>query len=213
MAQPPSVPVLVGQHGGCIPGRVAGFEVIWAGRLSTSQAPADDGQWRWLREQGVNTIVNLEAVMFDFAQYGFESFLWMPVGAGEPPTGEGAERFLKFIRLCDNQPAHISGDARDGRATMVALARYAIDGWTIEAALAEGQRLNGGAPLSPEQATWLLGWAAAHLPGSERPDGCSGLKAPAAILTDSSATARYSNQDPPDRNFRVPRIVPSERVA
>src|SRR3989449_6448836 len=151
---------------------VAGFEVIWAGRLSTSETPADDSQWSWLRGQGVNTIVNLDAVMYDFAKYGFESFLWMPVGAGEAPTDEGAKSFLKFIQSCDNAPAHISGGARDGRATLVALLRYAIDAWTIEATLAEGERLNGGVPLSPEQVMWLLGWAATHLPGSERLDSC-----------------------------------------
>ncbi|PYU96739.1 MAG: hypothetical protein DMG08_01545 [Acidobacteria bacterium] len=151
---------------------VAGFEVIWAGRLSTSETPADDSQWWWLRGQGVNTVVNLDAAMHDFAQYGFESFLWMPVEAGKAPTDEGAKSFLKFIQSCDNEPAHISGGARDGRAALVALLRYAIDAWTIEAALAEGERLNGGVPLSPEQVMWLLGWAATHLPGSERLDAC-----------------------------------------
>ena len=152
---------------------VAGFEVIWAGRLSISAAPADASQWWWLRGQGVNTIVNLDAVMYDFAQYGFESFLWMPVAAGEAPADQGAQSFLKFIQLCDNEPVHISGGARDGRATLVALLRYAIDAWTIEAALGEGQRLNCGAPLSSKQVTWLLGWAESHLPGSERLVSCS----------------------------------------
>jgi hypothetical protein len=51
---------------------------------------------------------------------------------------------------------------------MVALVRYAIDGWAIQRALAEGQRLNGGAPLAREQVEWLLGWAGRHLPGSHR---------------------------------------------
>src|SRR5205814_8365601 len=123
---------------------VAGFEVIWAGRLSTSETPADDSQWSWLRGQGVNTIVNLDAVMYDFAKYGFESFLWMPVGAGQAPTDEGAKSFLKFIQSCDNAPAHLSGGAPDVRATLVALLRYAVDAWTIEAAIAEAQRLSGG---------------------------------------------------------------------
>jgi hypothetical protein len=58
---------------------------------------------------------------------------------------------------------------------LIALLRYAFDAWTIEDALAEGQRLNGGAPLSPERVTWLLGWAAAHSPGSERLNSCSTL--------------------------------------
>jgi hypothetical protein len=149
------------------------FGPIWPGRLSISETPADHSQWWWLRGQGANTIVNLDAEMYDFAQYAFESFLWMPLGAGEAPTEESATSFLKFIRSCDNQPAHIVGGARDGRAALVALLRYALDGWTIEDALGEGQRLNGDAPLSPAQVTWLQGWAASHRSGSEQLGSCS----------------------------------------
>jgi len=140
-----------------------------------SATPADGSQWWWLRGQGANTIVNLDAEMYDFAQYAFESFRWMPLGAGEAPTAESASSFLTFIRSCDNQPAHIVGGARDGRATLVALLRYALDGWTLEDALGEGQRLNGDAPLSPAQVTWLQDWAASHPPGSEQLGSCSGL--------------------------------------
>jgi hypothetical protein len=152
---------------------VPGFERIQAGGLSTSEAPVNDSQWWWLRGQGINTIVNLDAVMYDFAQYGFESFLWMPVGAGGTPSEEEVRSFLNFIRSCDNEPAHISGGAPDRRAMLVALLRYAIDAWSIEDALAEGQRLNGGAALSSEQIAWLQGWSAGHLPGSERRGSCS----------------------------------------
>jgi hypothetical protein len=51
---------------------------------------------------------------------------------------------------------------------MVALVRYAIDGWTLDRALAEGRRLNGDADLSSQQVEWLLGWATRHPPGSHR---------------------------------------------
>jgi len=152
---------------------IAGFEPVWTGRLSMSETPADASQWWQLRGQGANTIVNLDAVMYDFAQYGFESFLWMPMAAGAVPTDQQATSFLKFIQLCDNEPAHLSGGARDARATLVALLRYAIDGWTIEAALAEGERVNAGIALSPEQVTWLQGWAASHPSGSEQLGSCS----------------------------------------
>jgi hypothetical protein len=152
---------------------VTGFEPIWDGRLSTSETPASDSEWWWLREQGVNTIVNLDPAMYDFAQYGFESFLWMPVGTSETPSDEETRSFLRFIQSCDNGPAHISGGTVERRAMLVALLRYAFDAWTIEEALAEGQRHNGGAALAPERVTWLLGWAAAHLAGSERRNSCS----------------------------------------
>ncbi len=147
---------------------IADIEAIWDGLLSTSTVPLDDGQWRWLRGQDVNTVVNLDDHMFDVAQFGFESFLWVPLGADGAPTEVEAGRFLKFIQVRDNQPAHISSATSDRRATMVALLRYAIDGWTIDNALAEGQRLNGGAVLSSQQVQFLLGWAATHLPGSHR---------------------------------------------
>jgi hypothetical protein len=152
---------------------VPGFGLIWPGRLSSSQPPTAASQWWWLRGQGVNTLVNLDAAMFDFAQYGFESFLWMPLGVGAVPSDEEVRSFLKFIQSCDNEPAHISGGTQEHRATLVALLRYAIDGWTLEDALSEAERLNGGAPLSPEQINWLLGWAATHGSGSERLASCS----------------------------------------
>jgi hypothetical protein len=111
--------------------------------------------------------------MFDFARYGFDSFLWMPVTGGKAPSDKEARTFLKFIQSCDNQPAHMSGGTRSARALLLALLRYAVDGWTMQDALREGQRLNRGAPLSSEQVTWLLGWAASHSPGSERLNACS----------------------------------------
>jgi hypothetical protein len=147
---------------------VAEFEVVWDGLLSTSQAPADDAQRQWLRANGVNTIVTLDDRMFDVAEYGFESFLWVRLDAGTAPAEAQAARLLKFIQMRDNQPVHISGGARDSRATVVALIRYAVDGWTIDQALAEGQRINGGAPLSAQQVAWLQGWASSHPPGSHR---------------------------------------------
>jgi hypothetical protein len=147
---------------------VAEFEVIWTGGLSTSQAPADDGQRQWLRGNGVTTIVNLDDRMFDVGRHGFESFLWVPLQPAAAPTDAEAERFLRFIQLRDNQPAHILSGARDARGIMVALLRYAIDGWSLADALAEGQRLNGGTALSLQQVQWLEGWAATRPPGSHR---------------------------------------------
>jgi hypothetical protein len=147
---------------------VADFEVIWDGELSTSRLPAHDSQWQWLRARGVASIVHLDDRMIDVAQYGIGSFLWVRPGSAGVPTYEDAERFLTFIQLADNQPAHMSSVVSNRRGTLVALLRYAIEGWTIEQALAEGQRLAGGAGLTPQQVGWLLGWAQSHPPGSHR---------------------------------------------
>jgi hypothetical protein len=146
----------------------AEFEVIWDGRVSASRTATSSSQWTWLRGKGVSTVVNLDGGMYDLGRHGFDSFLWVRLAAGAAPTNAQAKRFVKFIQKRNNQPAHISSAARDGRATMVALLRYAVDGWTIESALAEGQRINGGVALSAQQVQWLLSWASTHLPGSLR---------------------------------------------
>ena len=147
---------------------IADFEPIWAGRLWTSTVPRDDGQWRWLRRRDVTTIVNLDQNTYDLKRFAFDSFLWVPVGAGAVPADAEAQRFLKFIQVRDNQPAHISSGTSDRRALMVGLLRYAIDGWTMDRALTEAQRLNQGVPLAAGQVQWLQDWAARNAPGSHR---------------------------------------------
>ena len=146
----------------------AEFEVIWTGLLSTSQAPADDSQQLWLRGRGVDTVVILDDAMIDVGRYGFDSFLWVPLGTGTVPTVVQAERFLTFIQQPDNQPAHISGSLRAARALLVALLRYAVDGWSLDDALREAQRINLGSPLPPQMSAWLRAWAVPHPPGSYR---------------------------------------------
>jgi hypothetical protein len=147
---------------------VAEFEVVWRDVLSMSQAPADDAQQLWLRGRGVATVVILDEAMIDTGRHGFDSFLWVALPAGMPPTAVQAERFLKFIQQPDNQPVHISSSVRETRALMVALLRYAVDGWSLDNALREAQRLNGGSALPALLAQWLQTWAVPRPPGSHR---------------------------------------------
>jgi cytoskeletal protein CcmA (bactofilin family) len=146
---------------------VADFEVIREGELSLSRMPQQDIQWQSLLALGVNSIVNLDGRRVDVAQFGFGSFLWTPLRDEAVPTSEDAERFLTFIQQADNQPAHIVSVNHHRRGVMVALLRYAIDGWAIEQALAEAQRLSKGG-LTPQQVAWLLCWAQGHPSGSHR---------------------------------------------
>jgi hypothetical protein len=147
---------------------VANYGFIWDGQISYSGTPQDDAQWRWLRAQGVETIVTLDHNRINFGKFGFENFLWIPLDKGVPPTKREARRILKFVQDPDHQPAHIVfADGNDRIAMMSALIRYAIDGQTMEAALAEA-RLNEGQELSPAQVEWLHRWAAEHQPGSHR---------------------------------------------
>jgi hypothetical protein len=148
---------------------VANYGVIRDGQLSQSATPNDEGQWRWLRARGVNTIVTLDPQRINFGSFGFENFLWMPLDEGAPPTDAQAERFLKFVQDPDNKPVHLqSAGGSDRVATLRALLSYAIDGQTMETALAEARLHNGGKELSDAQEEWLRRWAAAHDPGSHR---------------------------------------------
>jgi hypothetical protein len=66
-------------------------------------------------------------------------------------------------------PAHVqAAGGHDGIATLTALLRYAVDGHTMEAALAEAQLINQGQKLPPPLAEWLRTWATVHPPGSHR---------------------------------------------
>ena len=147
---------------------VAAYGAIWEGRLSRSETPKDVSQWRWLRAQRVNTIVTLDHQRTNVGKFDFENFLWMPLDPGTPPTNAAAERMLRFVQDRDHQPSHIQAGALDLIAMLTALIRYAVDGQTMEAALAEAQLVNAGQELPPPQAVWLRTWASEHQAGSHR---------------------------------------------
>jgi len=147
----------------------AQYGSIWEGQLSHSETPTDRAQWRWLREQGVDTVVTLDSTRVDIGQYNFEGFLWIRLDSGEPPTDVEAERFLKYIQRSEHGHVHLhTAGGYDCIAMMRALVSYAIEGQSMEAALAEARLLNGDNELSPAQVGWLHNWAANHAPRSHR---------------------------------------------
>src|SRR5439155_515796 len=84
----------------------------------------------------------------------FERYLSLPFKGKEPPTEAEAETFLAFVRDPQHWPVHIhckEGKYRTG--LMAALVRYAIDGWSIDEALAEARQGQGpvraGRQLAP----------------------------------------------------------------
>jgi len=148
---------------------VPNFGVVWEKRLTRSGQPRRPEGWTWLRRQGVRSIVNFRAENDDDAGAGFEHVLWLPVKKSRPPREADAERFLAFVRNPDNWPVHVHCKrGRDRTGVMVALVRYAIDGWPLERALAEARSYRRGADLAPYYVAWLRRWAAGHEPGSHR---------------------------------------------
>src|SRR5262245_44307990 len=150
------------------------FGVIWEGRLTRSGLPNRDSGWKWLRQHGTKGIVTfIPDDDVDYAGYGFTSVLESPLDDdGEsPPTQRQAERFLAFIQDPKNQPVHIHcAKGRDRTGLMAALARFAVDGWSLDRALAEARTFRGGEDLGEEYVKWLKAWAAKYPPGNARFD-------------------------------------------
>ena len=145
------------------------YGVVWEHKLSRSGMPSDDSGWRWLRGQGVKSVVTFRPQNdVDYNKFGFQHVLRIPM-RGDPPTDQQAEEFLRFIQDPANQPAHFhctAGKSRTG--IMAALARYSIDGWPMQRALEEARLYRGGEDLSANRVAWLNNWAAKHKPGSYR---------------------------------------------
>ena len=85
-------------------------------------------------------LVTLHPHRMNFGSFGFENFLWIPLDEGAPLTDIQAARFLKFVQDPDNKLVHLQSAGGSNRiATLRALLSYAIDGQTLEAALAEAR--------------------------------------------------------------------------
>lgn len=149
------------------------YGVVDQDLLSRSALPKEQG-YTWLRRQGVISVVNL--MMKDVGEVylrglGFQNYLWLPLHG--PPTDDAqAERFLQFVGDSRNWPVHVHcAEGKDRTGGLVALVRYAIDGWPIEKALEEARLYRKGEDLTPKFLEWLERWGQRHPPGSHRPVG------------------------------------------
>lgn len=151
-------------------GPVPKYGIIWPGKLTRSGKPKDHEGWNWLRGQGVNGIVNFRARNdVDYKSYGFGKHLWIPMDNGRLPTDAEAEQYLAWIQEPANQPVNIQcAEGKDRTGMMAALARYAIEGWTIDEAVKESSLYRKGEPINEERINWLRQWAKKHPPGSNR---------------------------------------------
>jgi hypothetical protein len=148
------------------------YGVIWEHKLTRSGLPDEDTGWDWLREQGVKSIVTflpLEEANINYGKHGFMTVLRIPLGYTALPTDRQTQRFLAFIQDPKNQPVHIHcAGGRDRTGMMAALARYAVDGWPLDKALAEARTYRDGESLDEIRQVWLKAWAAKHPPGDAR---------------------------------------------
>jgi len=151
-------------------GPVPRFGIVWQGKLSRSGKPKDDDGWKWLRAQGINSIVNFRASNdVNYKSFGFENSLWIPMDNGRLPTDAEAQHYLGWIQDPANQPVSIQcAEGKDRTGMMAALARYAIEGWSMEDAINEASLYRKGEPLADERIAWLRDWARKYAPASQR---------------------------------------------
>jgi hypothetical protein len=143
------------------------FGVIWAHELTRSGMPRDDQGWVWLHEQGVRSIVTFRQENdVDYAKFGFQKVMHIPLSGSLMPTEVQAIAYLKFVEDPADQPVHIHCTAgKDRTGMMAALVRYSIDGWDMKRALVEAADYRGS-PLSDRMTEWLRAWEKTHPPGS-----------------------------------------------
>lgn len=152
------------------------FAMPVQGVLSRSGQPLLSG-FKWMKENGWNGVVDLRVdgergeVGDDTKIPGFNelnlNYLALPIADGAAPTNEQAEQFLAFVKNPANQIVHVHCRGGIGRAgTMVALYRYAVQGWPVGDVIEESKPFEGG--ISEAQIKWLKKWAESHASGSYR---------------------------------------------
>ena len=148
------------------------YGIVDQGILSRSGRPTTEG-YGWLGERGVRAVVNLTEQDIDATvrtQSTFSSYLWLPMHL--TPTEEQAEQFLDFVQDPRHWPVHVHCDQGEYRTgIMVALMRYAIDGWPLERALEEARLYRRGKPLDTAAVELLQRFADRQRPGSHRSRG------------------------------------------
>ena len=148
---------------------VRNYGVVWPGKLTRSGLPDSDSEWKWLRHEGVKSIVTFVDDDVDYKKFGFGPVLRIPLDGQDVPTEAQSQKFLAFVQDPNNWPVHMHCHAgKDRTGMMAALVRYAVDGWSLDRALAEARPYRKGKDLADFRIEWLEKWAAAHEPGSER---------------------------------------------
>jgi protein tyrosine/serine phosphatase len=141
--------------------------VVAPGLLARGGTPDDTG-FAWLKQHGWKSVVDVRTTD-DTTYAGFVAdkfgYLWLPVSSGLAPTPEQARSFLCFVASPANQPVFAHDNSGAERVSvLIALYRYAAQGWPMDAAVKE-QKLYGDS-LSLDQLTFLQAWANQYAPGT-----------------------------------------------
>lgn len=141
--------------------------VVSPGVLARAGTP-DEAGFTWLKSHGWKSVVDLRTTD-DTTYSGFVAnhfqYLWLPIGSGLAPTPDQVRTFLCFVVAPANQPVVVHDNSGAERVSMlVALYRYAAQGWPMALAVQEEKAY--GDSLNLEQLTFLQAWANQYPPGT-----------------------------------------------
>ncbi|HXA29819.1 MAG TPA: hypothetical protein VN193_13855 [Candidatus Angelobacter sp.] len=139
---------------------MASFAVVSPGVLARAGTPDEPG-FIWLKTHGWKSVVDVrttdDTTYAGFVNQHFQ-YLWLPIASGLAPTPDQARSFLCFVVAPANQPVLVHDNSGAERVSMmVALYRYAVQGWPMTVAVDE-EKLYGDS-LNLEQLTFLQAWA------------------------------------------------------
>lgn len=145
------------------------FSVVSPGVLARGGTPDDPG-FTWLKTHGWKSVVDLRTTD-DNTYSGFVAdhfqYLWLSVDSGLAPTPDQARSFLCFVASPANQPVFVHDNSGAERVNMfVALYRYAVQGWPMDAAVAEEKLYGDSNSINLQQLTFLQAWANQYPPGA-----------------------------------------------
>ena len=148
---------------------VRNFGVVSPGRLYRGAQPGDDTDYEWLIKQGFKGIVCLRdehdcsETAHKLKERGV-AYLHLKLPNEHAPTDDQANQFLDFVRDPAHWPSLVHCKDGIGRAaTMTALVRHSIDGWSMDKAMHEARKYRPfHFPMFGRQKRFLERWSNTH---------------------------------------------------
>ena len=147
---------------------ILNFGVVTEGKIYRSGRLEPDGIELML-QAGIRTVFDLRKEKSDneiFPMEEFHTYFHLGIEDHQAPSERQAKALLEIVRRAKYWPVLIHCHGGRGRTgVIVALIRYAIEGWSLKEALEEAKLYRNGVPLNVNDWNFLHIWASKHPPG------------------------------------------------